>query len=315
MSMARRLRPLYLRTRAAVRAAVTRYPAVDRVLGRRLVQIDVLLRRAGLVSVVDADVRTLTFGGARFRFDADNRDLAETVISTGTYEPATLDVIRGLAPGEVFVDLGANVGLFSVLAAQAVGDTGTVHAFEPTPATAALLRHNAEDNGVAGRIRIVERAVSERPGTAHFAVFAGSAQGNQIAPAGGVGAAGVVTQTIEVPVTSLDAYFAAEGWPRVDLIKMDIEGAELPALRGMRGVVERSPGVRLIFEYHLEQLRRADIPGATLLDAVRALGFDRFEVLFRERIPIDLPAEMARLERIAQRANVNVLAWRSPRGS
>lgn len=304
MSIASRMRPLYLRARGLVRSVVVRYPVLDQTLGRRLVALDVLLRRAGLVSVVDRAARDFTFEGLRFRFDADNRDLAETVLATGTYETETLDVIRELRPGQVFVDLGANLGFFSVLAARAVGDGGRVHAFEPTPGTAALLRRNVDDNGLAARVAVVAQAVADRVGTVRFATFDGAAQGNQIA----VDDTG---RSIEVPLTSLDAYFEPMGWPRVDLIKMDIEGAELPALRGMRGVIERSPGVRLIFEFHLEQLRRAGIAGAALIDGVRALGFDRFAVLFRERLPIELPAELERLERLAQRANVNVLAWRA----
>lgn len=301
MSMAERLRPFYLRGRSAVRGFVKRHPTIDRVAGLSLVKIELLGRRLGVFSVMDDSRDEFSLDGMRFRFDGDNRDVAETVIATGEYESTTLDVIRELPAGGGFVDLGANIGFFTVFAAAAVGPGGRVYAFEPTPATAALVRHNLALNGVGAQATVVEKAVSERPGTARFAVFRGAGQGNQLELSGDAPA----HDTIDVEVTSLDAHFAQLGWPRVDLIKMDIEGAELPALRGMRELVQRSRGVRLVFEYNLGQLRRAGIPGSTLVDAVRALGFDRFAVLFRGREPIE------QLDRLAERANVNVLAWRA----
>jgi len=305
---ARYARPLYLRARAVARSFILRHPRVDLAVGRSLVQLDVLLRRLGVVSVMDTDTREFTFDGCRFQFDAANRDLAETVIATGEYEPATVAAVRALLrPGGGFVDLGANLGFFSVLAARAVGPSGRVHAFEPTPATAALLRDNVRSNGMAERVVVVEQAVAEHPGVARFSLFGAAAQANQL-ELDGVGDA---SSTIEVAVTSLDTYFAALGWPRVDVVKMDVEGAEIAALRGMRELIQRSPGIRIIFEFHLGQLRRAAISGATLIETVCALGFDRFEILFRGREPIALPAELDRLERQAERAHVHLLAWRS----
>ncbi len=304
---ARSLRPFYLRARAAAREFVVRHPSLDRKLGRSLVRVDLLLRRLGLVSVMDEHQREVELDGCRFKFDAANRDLASTILTTGEYEAATLSAIRALlGPGAGFVDLGANLGFFSVLAAKAMGPTGRVHAFEPTPATARLLRENVAYNSVEDRVTVVERAVSDHPGAARFSLYS-AAQGNQLAVAGSDGASG----TIEVDVTTLDEYFGALGWPRVDVIKMDVEGVETKVLDGMGELIRRQPRLRLIFEYHLGQLDRAHVSGASLIDKVLELGFDRFEMLFRGREAIALPAERLRLERQAQRANLNILAWRN----
>lgn len=302
-----RLRPVYLRARAAVRGFVVRHPTIDLTIGRGLVQIDLLLRRLGIASVIDESQREFTFEGCRFRFDTANRDVAMTVLATGEYEGATLAAIRALVGRQgTFVDLGANLGFFSVLVGRDLDGAGRVHAFEPTPATAALLRDNVATNGLGDRVIVVEQAVSDQPGKARFSLY-DAAQANQLAVAGTDGASG----SIEVTVTTLDAYFSALGWPRVDVVKMDVEGVETKVLDGMRELIRRQPRLRIIFEYHLGQLDRAHVSGTSLIEKARELGFNRFEMLFRGREPIDLPAEQDRLDRQARRANLNLLAWRA----
>ena len=110
---------------------------------------------------------------------------------------------------------------------------------------------------------------------------------------------------------TVSSYFGELGWPRVDLIKMDIEGAEIDAMRGMAELVRRNPHLHLIFEFHRGQMRKANISGADFTGAVLEMGFNSFEILFRNREPIRLPDELDRLERMAQRANPNLLAWGS----
>jgi FkbM family methyltransferase len=298
-------RELYLRTRRIVRGLVHRFPAVDMAIGRRLVRVDEWLRKRGLVKVVDASTRSFEVRGATFGFDEQNRAMADAVLTTGEYETETLEAIeRLLSPGAGFADLGANIGFFTVLGARAVGAGGKVYAFEPTPATAAVLRRNVDANGVAAQVELVEAAVSAAPGRARFAIYA-SAAANAIAVDGDD------ANTIDVEVTSLDAYFGGRGWPRVDLVKMDVEGQELAVFRGMRELVARNPSIRVIFEYHRSQLARAAVGGRELIEAVRGLGFDTFEALFRKPQRLDLPAELDALDRIAARANLNVLAWRA----
>lgn len=300
------VRRAYLGVRRRIRGLVLRYPKLDLTIGRTLVRIDVLLRKTGLVSVMDRGTNEFQFRGFRFRFDEHNRELAETIVGTGEYEAETLEAILGrLRPDATFVDLGANIGFYTVLAAAAVRPSGRVIAFEPTPATAAVLRQNILDNDLAGNVTLVESAVSSKPGRAKLAIFP-SAQGNSLAVASDED-----LKTIDVEVTSLDAYFEVAGWPRIDLIKMDVEGQELAVFAGMHALAARHRDVRVIFEYHRGQLKRSGVRGVDLIEAARAAGFDTFEVLFRTPQRLDLPAELPALERLAARANVNIMAWRS----
>src|SRR3989338_8733486 len=86
--------------------------------------------------------------------------------STGEYEAASMAYCKSvLKPGMTFVDVGANIGLFSLMAARQVGPTGKVYAFEPGADNCTLLRKNIEQNGYRN-VTIVEKAVSEKPGPA-----------------------------------------------------------------------------------------------------------------------------------------------------
>src|SRR4051794_8420815 len=101
----------YLWARRRIRKFVMRHPRIDLAVGKRLVLMDVWLRRHGLVIALDPSAQEIEFSGLRFGFDPHNRDFAATVLSTGSYEPETLEAILGqLRPGGVFVDLGANIG-------------------------------------------------------------------------------------------------------------------------------------------------------------------------------------------------------------
>ena len=92
--------------------------------------------------------------------------VGHTVARTGSYEPEVSATLREvLPPGATFVDIGANIGWFSLLAASLVGPTGRVIAIEPNPRNVALLRQSAKDNGF-DNIDVVTVALGERRGAA-----------------------------------------------------------------------------------------------------------------------------------------------------
>ncbi|MHB8468720.1 MAG: FkbM family methyltransferase [Gaiellaceae bacterium] len=130
-----------------------------------------------------------------------------------------------LSAGDTFVDGGANIGLFTLVAAEAVGAAGRVIACEPSPETAEMLRSNVSLNGFVW-VSVHEAALAERPGREAFWSFEPGAGLSSFAPEAVEGA-----QRREVDVTTLDELVA--GAP-VRLVKLDLEGAELRALRGAR---------------------------------------------------------------------------------
>jgi FkbM family methyltransferase len=145
-----------------------------------------------------------------------------------------------LKPGDAFCDAGAAIGFFSLLAARLVGPKGVVTAFEPAHESAERLRANVARNGFRS-VEVVEAAVAARSGRAVLAVEAGRWDAARL---GGLDTTGRRTRTVEVEVVTLDSYFAGRRAP--DILKLDVEGAEIEALEGALDLIERSRPTLLV---------------------------------------------------------------------
>lgn len=168
-------------------------------------------------------------GGFRYRFvpgDLIGRELFWKGLAG--WEPETITVFCALARESRHVlDIGANTGLFSLLAC-ASGPHTVVTAFEPVPTTADILRSNVALNRWERRIAVQQRAVTDRVGTAVFHVPQGITP--DTASLGETGWLGIPGKTIEVTTTTIDAAVGPE--VQVDCIKIDVEGHEDEVLRG-----------------------------------------------------------------------------------
>lgn len=161
---------------------------------------------------------------------------------TGTYEKGTLHIMKQLLQqGDVFVDVGANIGLMSIFALQCVGESGKVVAFEPNPETLHILRQNAALNA-ASNLEIAPFAVGSTPTQTHIYDRWDENRGSAslIKPDG-------ATTAHSVEVTTLDLFFAQNPTP-VHVIKMDIEGYEIEALHGATGLLTQAQAPMLIVE-------------------------------------------------------------------
>lgn len=140
-------------------------------------------------------------------------------------------------PGDIVLDIGAYVGMFTVKAAGLVGMAGKVIAIEPGPENYDLLRWNCEG---LGNVALVKKAIMSTTGTGRL-YYSKSAAANSL-----------VTQWsrhVEVETITLDELVAELGTDKIDFIKLDAEGAELEVLKGARNVLEK--GTRLaIAAYH-----------------------------------------------------------------
>jgi FkbM family methyltransferase len=154
----------------------------------------------------------------------------------GAYEPDTVALWRALvAPGMVVADVGAHAGQYTILASPLVGAGGSVHAFEPDPETFRLLVDNVTLNRCAN-VACANAALAREPGTARlYLADVSNVGGSSLRPT--VCYRG---RQRDVRVETLDGYAAARALGRLDLLKIDVEGAELLVLDGGAGLVERS---------------------------------------------------------------------------
>lgn len=193
-----------------------------------------------------------------------------TNMCLGRYERETTNLFKRLIRrGMVVVDVGAHVGYYTLLAARLVGPEGKVYAFEPEPENYATLQKNVGTNGY-GNVTLVPRAVSDR--TDKVKLFL-SSQGNDRHSIYPNPRSCLREPSIEVATINLDEFLAAEGRLHVDLIKMDIEGAELLALQGMHQLLSRSNDVKLIVEFAPVNLQASGFAPGGLLERLVALGF------------------------------------------
>lgn len=180
-------------------------------------------------------------------------------------------VERYLKPGAVFVDLGANIGLFSLVASRVVGTGGKIYAFEPgRDSYAAFIRHiklNKAENIIAEPM-----AVASTEGV--LSLHTNDEEQNK----GGASAyLPTFSKTETVPTTSLDSYFAQKNITSVALIKMDIEGGEYLAQKGMKGVLERYKP-HLLIELDPEVIRRTDYKQEEIEGYLCGLGYKKYYV-------------------------------------
>jgi FkbM family methyltransferase len=165
------------------------------------------------------------------------------------YEPHVTRALRDtLGRGATFIDVGANIGYFALLAAKIVGPSGRVLAFEPNPANCELLRRSIATNEF-GNVTLHQQAVAESRQTLHFATAGIDSNGRVVNPAE---AAAEVVALPTVEAVALDEALADRA--RIDVIKLDVEGAEARAWRGMQTILARHKPT-LLFEFSPVLLR------------------------------------------------------------
>lgn len=180
---------------------------------------------------------------------------------------------KQLQPGMVVVDVGANIGEITLVAAKRIGVTGRVIAFEPVDAIAQVLEENIRRNAF-DNVTVVRAGLADTCGSAP--IFASYGQSDTGKENHGLGSLyggvddGPALQTIRL--TTLDAYFQEHPIHRLDLIKIDIEGAELPCLRGAAGTIERFKPL-VIIEIQAQSATAAGYRQADILDYLTQFGY------------------------------------------
>jgi FkbM family methyltransferase len=165
---------------------------------------------------------------------------------------------RILFAGAVVVDAGANIGIYSELLSRCVGPTGVVHSFEPSPDN---FKRLAAATHRLPNVRLSKGAVGDHSGKSQLYVSDKLNVDHRAYMADGDS-----RRTMPIEMVALDDYF--KPGERVDLLKMDIQGYELHALRGANRVLEDNPDIKLLVEFWPYGLKQA---GASWVDLIAAL--------------------------------------------
>jgi FkbM family methyltransferase len=178
---------------------------------------------------------------------------AGSAVYAEAYEPAmTAAVARLTKPGSVCADVGAHFGWFTVLMADLAGPEGRVHAFEASQENIAVVTRNVQLNDQDGHVSVHHAAVTDGS-SAEVPLFAGRAGGSMewtvLREFAGRDGRPISAQVERVPAVRLDDHFAPGA--RLDVMKMDIEGGEVQALRGARRLLREARPI-IVLEYHRE---------------------------------------------------------------
>jgi len=219
------------------------------------------------------------------RIFLDSKDFA--YLSTKQFEPFEKEIIEKIVkPGDVVLDLGANIGYYTLLLARKVGDKGKVFTFEPDPYYFNLLKKNVKENHYKNVV-LANKVVFNKNGKIKLQTFPdqrdspkvyGEKQSNDYI--------GLSTKDIAVEMVRLDDYL--KNVNTVDFVKIDIEGSEGMAFAGMIKLVRRSKNIKITTEFYPRLLNDYKVDAKTYA-----------EMLFNEKFALyKIDEHGKRLERI-----------------
>jgi len=225
---------------------------------------------------------TLLLAGGRWRvrwpqgfdlyYTAKFNSVTHHYVATGSYEDAELNLVQAnLRADSVFLDIGANVGLFSLLAARVI-QTGRIFSFEPLPETHRDLLANIALNRAADRIEPLALALSDRSGEGYIT--------SDFHASNFLVDASAVSPKQPIALSTLDAFAAARRFERIDLIKLDVEGCELSVLRGGLATLRRFQPMLLVelIEQPVEFHERAVPDHHAAIELLAGLGYQHYVV-------------------------------------
>jgi FkbM family methyltransferase len=180
-----------------------------------------------------------------------------------------------LFPGAVVVDAGAHIGIYSEFLSRCVGPTGAVHSFEPSPDNFKRLR---AATCMLSNVRLSQAAVGEQSGNSEHSLSDKLNVDHRAYVADGDS-----RRAVPIEMVALDDYF--KPGERVDLIKMDIQGYELHALRGARRVLEDNPDIKLLIEFWPYGLKQAGANWTDLIAALKQKGMIIWQMSSQGLVP------------------------------
>src|SRR5258706_7056201 len=254
---------------------------------------------ANLHSEVEVQV-----GGRRMLVDLRDHIIGRLLYLYGEYEPDFHTLMQYMdLEGSVCLDIGANIGVHTIVMSALVGNSGQVFAYEPESHNFRLLKHNLRINQATNTIAR-KQAIGKTEGICSLALNPTNYGDHRISTAKNE------TGTVQdVPITTIDSALGALPSGVIKLIKIDVQGYEYQVIQGMTDILERNPSSILMIEVFPEALRSAGSSATELMQYLVALGFAGRELHPSRIMPISEPWVY---ELIRHGKDVNLVLSREP---
>jgi FkbM family methyltransferase len=214
---------------------------------------------------------SLRVHGRRMFVDTRDSGVTRLLLRDGHIEPAVTSVWRQIVrPADIVLDIGANLGYYTLLSANLVGNSGAVIAFEPVPENVALLRRTVASNRLSNVV-VVESAVSDQEGDVTLYLDADNFGNHTMAP----GTRDASDGRIQTRAVSLDGYLDPQ--VTVNAMKIDAEGAEQRIIHGARRILSEQD-VQIVMEFWPTGQRALGDDPTALLGLLRSRGFTIYAI-------------------------------------
>lgn len=258
--------------------------------------------RAQLMTMSRLNYVENVVGHRMYLDEADSLQLSHNLV----YEAFETSFFQSeLQPGQVIIDIGANIGYYTLIFARQVGAEGHIYAFEPEPENFALLQKNVALNNYHN-LTLINKAVADQAGTLNL-YLSPTNKGDHRAYDSHDN-----RTCIAIEAVRLDDYLETFNRP-IDYIKMDIQGAEYTALLGMLKLLQRNERVCLITEFWPDGLRRAGTEPQVMLNQLLSLGFQMYHIDDEQKLIEPITSEeLLNGSLFVQRRHTNLMFRRTP---
>lgn len=237
-----------------------RYPLISRVV------------KYVLATTKPSGIALITCQGFKIYVNTSDKGLAPDLLQKGYYDKEETELIRSIvSPGMIVLDVGANIGYFSLIAAKALNMSGYIYAFEPEPKTFELLTKNIETNGMQSLIQPVQKGLSARAGV--LELFRDPINmGNHSYDSKNINNE---FESIKTLVVTLDDFLSETRRKdiKIDLMKIDVQGAEGLVFEGATNTLNFSNKIKIVMEFWPFGLRNFGTDPIKLLSDFKKMGF------------------------------------------
>jgi FkbM family methyltransferase len=261
-----------------------------------------LLRRAANAAIRAALPERVRVGRAVVWLNPDD-PVVSGALTFGVYERGEIAFFRSrFAADMTFIDVGANVGLYSALALSTPGFRGRVLAIEPHAESRLYLQRTLQSNAAPAATALVcELAASDRPGTLTLYQNPENKGDNRVYPDP------LLKAAQSIGADTLDNICRRHGISSAQFIKIDVQGAEATVMRGASGLLAASAQCILMTEFWPYGLARCGADGLQYLEMLAELGFRLYELTGTSGVPVEVASPRALVERTQGRRYANLV--------